>query len=206
MKNSSLIVVVLLLTSFIVCACSSHNKVLLRDKKYTQYWKSLPDCCVCEIKNNKYDGIILNGRLLSQTDKWLVPTIESMLNWKIDSLEAFEYLLDDTCVFSFENQCSDSSYISESPLYIVLQNNRYYRQYLGIILDGNKYMFVSFQRSSPYCENNDRQRKYCYQVFRLIYSRIFLTAGIDYNPKDNERFWMLYNIDNKDIHTYTSTH
>lgn len=201
MKNSSLIVVVLLLTSFLVCACSSYEKVLLRDKKITQYWKSLPDCCVYEIKNNKYDGIILNGQLLSQTDKWLVPSIESILNRKIDSLEA---LLDDTCVFFFENQCLDSSYISESPLYIVLQNNRYYRQYLGIILDGNKYMFVSFQRSSPYCKNNNRQSEYCYQVFRLIYSRIFLTVGIDYNPKDNERFWMLYNIDNKDIHTYPS--
>lgn len=205
MKNSSLIVVVLLIANLLVCACSSNEKVLLRDKMFTLYWKSLSDCCVSEIKNNNYDGIILNGRLLSQTDKWLVPTIESILNRKIDSLEAFEYLLDDTCVFSFENQCSDSSYISESPLYIVLQNNRYYRQYLGIILDGNIYMFVSFQRSSPYCENNSRQNEYCYQVFRLIYSRIFLTVGLDYNLKDNERFWMLYNIVNKDIHTYPST-
>ena len=204
MKISSPTVVVLLFSIFLTSSCFSHEKVLLREKN-TQYWKSLPDCCVYELKNNKYDGIILNGCLLSQTDKWLVPTIESILNRKIDSLRAFEYILDDTCVFSFENQCSDSSYISESPLYIVLQNNRYYRQYLGIILDSNKYMFVSFQRSSPYCKNNNRQSEYCYQVFRLIYSRIFLTFGLDYNPKDNERFWMLYNIANKDIHTYPST-
>lgn len=202
MKNSSLLAIILLLIIFLTCSCSSHEKLLLREKRFMQYWKALPDCCVSEIKSNKYDGMILNGRLLSQTDKWLVPTIESLLNRKIDSLQAFEYIADDSTVLSFEKQCLDSLYKSNSPYFIALKGNLYYRQYLGLILDGNKYLFVSFQKSNPHCGHNNHQRKLCYQVFRLIYSRSFLIPGIDFHPKDKVRFWMLYNVANKQIYSY----
>lgn len=202
MKNSSCTVVFLLLVVFLAHACNSPEKLLLRNKRFTQYWKSLPDCCVHEIKNNKYDGMILDGRLLFQTDQWLVPTIESILNRKIDSMQAFNFILDDSVVLSFEKQCLDSMCMSDCQIFTVLYNNLYYRQYLGLIMDGNKYMFVSFDRSNMYCENNKQQRRYCYDTFRLIYSRCFLAPGLDFNPKGNMRFWMLYDTETKKILIY----
>lgn len=202
MKNNILIGFIFLLAMFLACACSSHEKILLKDKNFTGFWEVLPDCCVQEIKNNKYNGLILDGHLLCQTDTRLIPTIELITGRKLDSVQAFDYILDDSIVLSFENQCVDSSYISNSPRFVVLKDNLYDRQYLGIIIDGNKYLFASFQRSNSYCEYNKHRRKQCYQVFRLIYSRWFLSPGIDYNAKDNIRFWMLYDIANRRIFTY----
>ena len=201
MKNSVSVFIILLL-AVVAVSCISHKESLLQYDRAMQYWESLPDCCVGEIRNDLFYGIILDGSMLCQVDKWFSPYIKSIIKTEFDSSQAFNFILKDSIVIAYERQCADSSYLSDSPRFVALKEKPYCRQYVGMILDGCPYLFVSFDRLDPQCEYSVKQREQCYQTFRLIYSRCFIAPGMDFHPNENMRFWMLYNIANKQIFTY----
>lgn len=201
MKNRILIFT-LLLGTIVACSCITHKMPPKQDNRALQYWTGLPDCCVKEIRNDLYAGMILDGKMLSQVDRFFLPNIKSILKMEIDSLYSFDYVLEDSMVLLFERQCLDSSYITVSPRFFALKDTPYYRQYIGLLLNDCPYIFVSFKHPAPHCNSSNKQCEQCYQEFRLIYSRCFIAPGIDFHPNDNTRFWMLYDITSKHVLTY----
>lgn len=193
--------IILIVGAVLAFSCTSHRKLVSQESRTMQYWESLPDCCIGEINDNFYDGVILDGRKLSQVDRWFLPNVKLLLKMEIDSLQAFDYMFIDSTVMSFECQCLDSTQLSDSPHFIVLKDKTYFRQYIGMILDGTPYLFISFMLIDPHCTNSRKQYEQCYHINRLIYSRCFIAPGLDFHPCDNVRFWMLYNITNKEIYT-----
>lgn len=165
---------------------------LMNDKRYAQHWKSMNDCSLQEINSIHFKGISLDGCLLSQTDKALFSTIESILgsdttnnltvecSVDIDEVYALERLL-------YEVQKSNSN---DFPT-ILLKSGSFFRQYLGVTIFGEKYLFVSFQRDESF-KRNKRIRNKNFDLFKLVYSRLFLFKHIDSPASQFDYFWLLY--------------
>lgn len=175
---------------------------LLKDKRFVQYWKSMKDCSTQEIIENNLKGIMLDGSLLHQTDKALISTIESITG--LDSIETmsvdcsidYDEVADlESLLFSLRQTSSDEFAI------VLLNSGAFYRQYMGISLSGTKYLLVSFKRDESISQNK-RIRKKNYELFRLIYSRIFLFKNIDPTASKFDYFWLLYSPKNNEIISY----
>ena len=175
---------------------------LLKDKRFVQHWKSMKDCSTRDIIENNHKGIILDGCLLQQTDKALISTIESIIGFdsigtmsvdctiNYDEVADLEYLL-----FSLQQTSSDEFAI------VLLNSGAFYRQYLGLSLSETKYLFVSFKRDESIFHNK-RIRKKNYELFKLIYSRIFLFKNIDPAASKFDCFWLLYSPQKNEIISY----
>ena len=48
----------------------------LKDDKYVQHWKSLPNCCIQDINTHSYQGLIINGEKMSNSDRTMQRIIE----------------------------------------------------------------------------------------------------------------------------------
>lgn len=175
---------------------------LLKDKKYVQYWESMQDCSIREIVTPGYQGIILDGCLLKQTDKALTSVFESILGKDFTSTITINCTIENADILAFENLLSNIVNSNNNVFAIeLLSRGNFYRQYLK--LSGNKtdYLFVSFQRNE-FINRNKRIQKNNFKLFKLIYSRTFLFKHIDPNTTKNDYFWALYNINKNTIDSF----
>lgn len=173
--------------------CNAQSTHLLRDKKYVQYWESLTNCSEQEILQPDYQGIILNGELLIRTDILLVSTIESITGIKVDTF-SFNYIPDIHTIQKIEELLkNENNYVDSLPATLLMKNN-YYRQYLGIEFDDNKYVLVSFQMDYIHSKSKRIQKKN-FELFKLIYSRLYLFS----HPPSWDHFWLLYNTETQQM-------
>lgn len=175
---------------------------LLKDKRFVQHWKSMKDCSTQEVIENNHKGIMLDGSLLHQTDKALISTIESIIGLDSIVTMSVDCSIDYEEVADLESLLSGLQQTSSDEFAIVLLNSgAFYRQYMGLSLSGTKYLLVSFKRDESISQNK-RIRKKNYELFRLIYSRIFLFKSIDPTASKFDCFWLLYSPKNNQIISY----
>lgn len=172
-----------------ICAQPVH---LLKDKNYVQHWESMKDCSIREIVTSDYRGVILDGCLLNQIDKALASTIEAIIGQELAESMTINCSIDINEVDTLEHllRCIRSSDDKEFAI-TLLNSGSFYRQYMGLSCNENRYLFVSFQRDESIAKNK-RIQDDNYALFKLIYSRVFLFKHIDSPAAKHDYFWLLY--------------
>ncbi len=180
------------------------------DTVFVNHWNRKPSSCMYFFKNEKFVGFLLKWKILKETDIFLSNLFKYLPDFPIDT-SASQIEIDTTTVLLFETQLRDT--INKNK-YLLLPNpsyldlSYYIRQYVGLCFNNNKYLLVSFQideenvqiKEDKYFLDSLNTRSY--DLYKLIYTKIFKHPTIQHWSRINDLFYILYNIDTQKMEFY----
>lgn len=179
---------------FILCYCISQS-----DEKYIRHWSNKPNSCVHFFNDDNFVGLLLDGNILKETDLYLLNKIKRITNVVSDSLQYF--VIDTLEILNFEKYiyCLFKENDSLSSMISNLRTEFYVRQYLGFRYENSNYLFACFMldRLNLRSENNSYYYvdNKSYFEYKLVYSRLLFSHGLDSWKRTNNLFYVLYNFD-----------
>ena len=189
MKNITIYFLLLL----IAIECSSQPIHLLKEKKYVRHWENYyENCCIHVIDTGLFPGVILDGRQLAHNDSFFLPIVNKLL--PMDDIDSIQF---DFCPASadIKNYMARIQTLSEVSLFPNSQTIGYFYQYVGLVSNNRKILLVNSQEDDSIEKDKRIQRK-AFELFKLLYSRIFFKKPSCTIGNINDGFVLLYDINN----------
>lgn len=194
------------LINFNCCFSQSWKK----DSNYIKHWKRKENSCIHFFQNDKFVGYLLDGKILIKSDFFILSRIQNATNFLIDS-NSFNINIDTPIVIRFEDMIID--YFNENPDLLLpnpkyLDFSFYIRQYVGFNYQNTKYLFAGFQLDKENVKFIDGKyfldsfEKRNYDLYNLIYTKIFFHPSNLRWSKINDFFYVLYNIETEELEFY----
>lgn len=183
----------------VIIKCNSQSVHLLKDEKYIRHWETYENCCVFEIDTGVFRGVFLDSKQLRNNDNFFTDIVDAFFQTDSSSNVLYDFCPTKSEIDSgFKKICftlKNDSVIKEYPC---LQNPDFFCQYVGLLYNNKKMLIISFQRNDIKHKNKKTNQKR-FELFKMIYSRIFFFKSIDSQIISCDSFWMLYDMDNDRI-------